>query len=127
MVAHHVCCRGAAAVRIKGALTASFPAFGLGDEAVHLTAIDIGAGVILSVRAAEVFIGGIVVRVDALPGSGIIDAHCKLAVLDRETICARVSAKIRVERPVFLHDHDDVLDLGARLGEQVAGHRRTGG
>ena len=63
------------------------------------------------VRTAAVHVGVVDVRVDARAGLRVGHAHGRLTVAHRDAVGTRERAEVRVERPVLLHDHDDVLDL----------------
>ena len=64
-------------------------------------------------RPAGIDITGIVVGFDTLAGLGIGSANRGHAVLHGDAIRARIGAEVLVERTVFLHDDDNVLDPGA--------------
>jgi len=58
------------------------------------------------VRTAAVQVVRVVERTDAAAVRGIRHADVR-----RDSVRARIRAEVGVERPVLLHDHDDVLDL----------------
>ncbi len=111
VVAHDVGLPDFAAVGRVGVFAVLGRALSLGDEAIHLAAIDVRRGVTLAVRPAPVEIGGVVVRRDALPRGGIVHAHRGHAILHGDAICTRKGAEVAVEGAVLLHDHNDMLDL----------------
>ena len=78
----------------------------LGHEPVHPPAIDVGGGVRGTVRATVVEVGGVMERLDAAPVHGVGHAHAGW-----DPVGAGIRPEILIERPVLLHDHDDVLDL----------------
>jgi len=124
VVAHHVGLV-AAAGRVVGLRAPLATFLGLGDEAVHLAAVDVGDGIHLAVRSAAVDVVGVVVGRDALPRQGIRHADGEGAVGDRQPVGARIETEIFVEGPVLLHDDDHVLDLvDARPGRCQSARRR---
>ena len=94
-----------------GSVTALLARLGLADEAVHLAAVDVARRVRIVVRSTTVDVGVIDVGRHARAVRRIGHAHGRLAVLHRDPVGARKRTEVGVERPVLLHDHDDVLDL----------------
>ncbi len=92
-------------------MTIGLPIFRHAYKAVHLAAVDICRRRRCSMRPAIVFVRWVVVGVDTLFGLGVGDTHRELAVLAWKAQRAGISAEIRIEGAVFLHDDDDVLDL----------------
>src|SRR5215472_14672204 len=91
----------------------------LGDETVHLAAVDVSDRALGAMRSAAI---AILCVVEWLHASAlrVRYAHGKRAVARAgQPITARVGAEIAVVRTVLLHDDDDVLDL-----VDVARHRR---
>ena len=81
------------------------------DEPVHLAAVDVRDRFAEIVPGAAVHQAGIVVRLVAALGARVGHAHGELAVLRGNAVGSRVGAEERIERPVLLHDDDDVPDL----------------
>src|SRR5579884_1591231 len=123
VVAHHVRAAAGRAGRQVGVDAAPDAALRLGNEAVHLAAVDVGDGVGGRVRPAVVEVGGVVVGVDAGVVLGVGDADGELAVLGGEAVGAGEGAEVGVEGAVLLHDDDDVLDLVDALGGRRAARR----
>ena len=61
--------------------------------------------------AAAVYQARIVIRLVAASGAGIGRANGEMTIAGRKPVGTRVGAEERVEGPVLLHDHDDMLDL----------------
>jgi hypothetical protein len=53
---------------------------------------------------------GVVVRVGAAAAARVVHAGGEAAVPGRQPVRSGERAEVLVERPVLLHDHDDVLD-----------------
>ena len=114
VVAHYVRVRRAerAERRVRADRAAGRePTPGLAHEPVHLAVVDVAGGVEVLVRPAAVAVARIVERVEADPGARIRRADGEMAVVPWQPVRSRVSAEVRVEGPVLLHDHDDVADL----------------
>ena len=77
----------------------------LQHEAVHVPRVDVADRVHVVVRAAGVAVGGVVVRAHAAASARHRHAHAL-----GNAVGARIRAEVGVERPVLLHDHDDVPD-----------------
>ena len=109
VIAHHVRLR-----RRQRALgrvdvqPAELPTAGLGarDEPAHAAAGDVAHRVDVVVRPAEVLVAPAVVRPVAAAAERV--GHADVL---RDAVRAGVRAEVGVERPVLLHDHDDVPDL----------------
>jgi hypothetical protein len=87
------------------------------DEAVHPPVVDVEDGEAVTVRAAVVPVTRVVERTVAPRRQRVPAADGRAAVSHRDAVRARVGPEVGVERPVLLHDHDDVPDLvdaGAR-------------
>ena len=123
VVAHHVRGSRIGAGRIGGIQATLASRLGLADEAVHLPAVDVGQGVDGGVRPAAVDIGVVDIGGDAGSGGGVVHAHGRPAVLHGDAVGPRKGCEVRVEGPVLLHDHDDVLDLVHAGRDDVAAGR----
>ena len=62
----------------------------------------------------------VVIRPNAMSSLWIVEAHDWHTVAHRDTVCARIRAKIGIEGSIFLHNDDDVLDA-ATVGGRTAG------
>src|SRR5579875_444685 len=111
VIAHDVDAFGIGADGIGNVETALAALLCLGNEAVHLAAIDVGGRVSSSVRATAVQILGIIVRLDALSSLWVVDANRRHAVLHRNAVRSWIGAEVGIERAILLHDHNDVFDL----------------
>ena len=111
MIAHDIRYRCSSAGRIVGALATGLSTLRAGDKAIHLSTINIKAGVDLPVRTAIIFIGSGVVGVDAGPGFWICYADRELSILDGQAIRTGVGAKIMIKGAVLLHNNYNMLDL----------------
>ncbi len=111
LVTHDVCLDGVGAVGVDGGDAASFSLFRLSDEAIHLSAIDVGGRTGAAVGPAPVLVRGVVVGTDAATVVRVRHAHRELASLPGQPIGAGVEAEVVIEAAVLLHDHDHVLDL----------------
>jgi hypothetical protein len=94
---------------------------GAHHEAIHPAAIQISNRVPVAVWPSLVHEGRIVERTDAATDLRVGDAHGRAAVSHRDPIGAGERTEVRIERPVLLHDDDDVLDL-VDAGEARSGH-----
>src|SRR5215217_5542751 len=89
-----------------------------GNKAVHLAAVDVCRTCGGAVRSAAVDQRRIMVRLIATTSAGVRHTNGELTIFcARQALGTRVGAKVAIKRTVFLHDHDDVLDLIARLLE----------
>ena len=127
MVAHDVVALGRLArlARAAGRVgrAALLALLRLGDEAIHLPAVDVGGGVRRTVRAAEVLVRGVVEWGDAAAVRRIGHAYAMW-----DPIGTGICAEVGVKRPVLLHDDDHVLDF-VTSGQHVdqERHRHRGG
>jgi hypothetical protein len=80
------------------------------DEAVHPPVVDVEDGEAVTVRAAVVPVTRVVERTVAPRRQRVRAADGRAAVSHRDAVRARVGPEVGVERPVLLHDHDDVPD-----------------
>ena len=96
------------------------------DEAVHPSVVHVDRRAFHVVRPAQIVVVGVVEGADTLMGPGVRDAHGGDAVLHRDAVGPGVGPEVGVERPVLLHDHDDVVDLHDPLRLAAAGARRRG-
>ena len=95
------------------------------DEAVHLSAVDIGPRCGLLMRTAVVPQPRVVIRRRACSHDWVRHARREVPVLGREPVGTRERAEVVIERSVFLHDEDNVLDVVEALQRlQRAGSRR---
>ncbi len=114
VVAHHVGAATAVAARRVVRLGAAGHALLLlGDEPVHLAAVDVGLRGREAVGTAEAAVLAVVERADAAAGGGIRHARNRPRVPGqaRDPVRARVGAEVGVERAVLLHDDHHVPDL----------------
>src|SRR5690242_19907494 len=84
---------------------------GLGHESIHLTAVDIGRGIIRTMRPATIEVVRIVIWLDTLLRCRVIHANRWNAILHWNTIGSRVGAKVTIEGAVLLHDDNHMLDF----------------
>src|SRR6185437_7911822 len=75
------------------------PRVALGDEAVHLAAVDIGDGVGRAVRAAAIAVGAVMVGTHAVAARAR-HAHRRAAVLHRDAVSTGKGPEVVVEGPV---------------------------
>ena len=111
VVTHHIRLGGDRTRGVVVIQTATPPAFGLRNEAVHPAAIHILHGVASTMRAAAISVARIVIRFRARLGRGIVYAYGGFAMAHGNAVGARKRPEVAVERTVFLHDHDHVADL----------------
>ena len=102
--------------RACGATTAG----GLQHEAVHPPAGDVADRVDVVVRSARVAVRGVVV------GTNAAASRRRDAEVLRQTVGAWIRPEVGVERPVLLHDHDDVPDQVDAAGRAGRARRRRG-
>jgi hypothetical protein len=127
VVAHDVGRAAGRTGRIVGILAGLGGVLGLGDETVHLPAIDVRRRVGGTVRAAVVEIGGVVIGPVAAAGRRVGYADGGDAVAHRNAVGSGKGTEVAVERAVLLHDHDDVLDLVDALGHAACRRTAAGG
>ena len=87
-------------------------------KTVHASAVDIPHSIDDLVRPAVVHIGVIGERTHTRPASRIREARGRNSVLHRDPVRTRIRPEVVIERPILLHDHNDMLDLvdpGQRL------------
>ena len=100
------------------------------DEPVHPPAVHVDGRVALRVRPALLELRPRVVRREAPAGDRVVGADRRTAVPHRDPVRAGERAEVVIERPVLLHDEDQVLEVLLRqLGSGevlpvVTGHRR---
>jgi hypothetical protein len=104
VIPHHIK-RGGSADRIVRRAATRAPC--LPQEPVHRAAVDIRDGCCCSVRPATID----VVMVDERAHARLAFASGRDARPLRYPVGAGIAAEVRVERAVFLHDHDNVPDL----------------
>ena len=97
--------------RVRAGATAGGRILGARDEPVHLATVDVRDAVGQVVPRTAVHQARIVVGLVAALGSWIGHADRELAVLDRDAVRPGVGPEERIERPVLLHDDDDMADL----------------
>ena len=88
-----------------------------GDEAIHFSVINIlccGSG---CMWPPGIDVSRIMVRLDALVGRWIVDAHAWHSILHRNSICAGIGSKVLIKGAVLLHDDNNVFDLLARQSQ----------
>src|SRR5512140_1360280 len=78
-------------------------------------------------RTAVILVGTVVIWVDTFTGERIVYTDRELPVVDRKTKRPGICAEVIIEGTVFLHDDNDMLDLGACQGEWIAGRRGVAG
>ena len=110
VVAHDVGRRRRRADRRGGAAAAAAGLLRGPDEAVHPAAVDVRLRRVAVVRAAGVHLVRVVVGEDAASARGSGTQTVEVGRSRREPVGAGERAEVRVERPVLLHDHHDVLD-----------------
>ena len=127
VVAHHVRRAAGQAHRCRrgGAAAAGGLILGALDEPVHLAAVNVREGVGEVVPGTAVDQAGVVVGLVAALRPRVGYAHGELTVPGRDPVGSGVGAEERVERPVLLHDDDDVADLADAARRE--GRMRRGG
>ncbi len=98
---------GGMAVGARGALLVEHL-----DEAVHLPASHVPLRRLLPVRAADVVEAQVVVRPATMARPGVRDTAGELTLrVARQPPRAREGPEVVIERPVLLHDEDQVVDV----------------
>jgi hypothetical protein len=109
--AHNIKCGRASAEGIVACGTPLSPLLGLGDESIHLTSIDVRHRTGGAMRTSTIKVAWIVIGRNTLPGSWIIHTHRRHAIIHGNAVSSRIGTEIAIERPVLLHNHDDMFDL----------------
>ena len=114
VVAHHVGrATGATTGRVERLGAAGHPLVLLGHEPVHVAPVDVGLGVGVAVRSAEVAVLAIMEGLDAAAGRGVGEARHRPRVPRQpwDPVRPGIGPEVGVERAVLLHDDHDVADL----------------
>ena len=115
VVPHHVRRRGSRAEpadsRVRVAAAVSLDAADGIDEAVHLAVVDVQHGEAMPVRPTVVPVARIVERPAAPLRLEVVETGGRDPIPHRDPVGVGIRAEVGVERPVLLHDDDDVPDL----------------